>query len=97
MGAWVAERLSFQSFHGEAWQAQKNELWETLGLDPESIATLTYTLEYDFKDGRLWVLETVADCPDLVLVKWRESRWLTVGSSSRTVVASLLLGLADEV
>ena len=84
------------------------ELWTSLGLKPQLIETLL-TLQMRFSAGRLRVaraMEHVPQSASLMIVclvsiwefqEWTDSRWVSMGSSSRRMVASLLCGIDSLV
>jgi hypothetical protein len=83
-------------------------LWNCLGLPPK-IVDLLLTLQIRFLDGRLFIAERFRHDSDrfnliatvlLAVFKWRtwsDSRWVVLGESSRSLVASLVVGLRGLV
>ena len=106
---WAALRLSFKPEQTLAEIDARRALWQALDVEVETADILAETLQLDFEGGRLRVVESQSDRPDLVdlvttsllsvwkFVRWSESRFLTVGRSSRTMVASFLTGIEDMV
>ena len=94
---------------GEDWVQQQRTLWHVLAVDMESVEVMADTLQLEFRNGELLVSQTadvpgdVVDCVCSALtatwrfVKFTLSRWLTVGTSARTVVAAMLTGLPSLV
>ena len=85
-------------------------VWTALNLDPEIVQTLVeLKLVWDPANATLKVGRAWASHPDLMeklsgalLSAWEfklftESRWMTIGLSSRIMVASILLGLKSLV
>ena len=111
IGEWVALRLRYTPRAPETWVTSQRQLWQALGLEMETVEVLADDLQLRFADGVLYVSDqapsVIGDdvvgtiCACLLSAwrfrKWTESRWLTVGTSSRIVVAGLLLGLPDLV
>ena len=85
----------------------RRALWEALGVDPETVQELADTLEpvYDADRCQFQISEACSDRADVVdllitslvsvwkFVKFSESRFLTVGASTRPLLASLLTGV----
>ena len=109
MYAWLQDKLQASADRGAAGVEARLALWIDFGVDPETAALLAQQLQLVwtghqmlFLEGACWdgdLLETVASA---VCTVWRfqrftESRWLTVGSSFRIVVAALLSGLESFV
>ena len=109
MAEWVAARLSFARSRGAEWVDRRRALYHMLGADMDTADVLASDLELVFEDGRLWVCGTrsslallIDDITDALqslwkFVRWSLSRFLTVGTSSRTLVAALITGLSDLV
>ena len=106
---WVATRLSFVEPLCVAGLDNRRTFLDALGVESETAQMLTETLELRFVDGRLCVskqCETLPDLVDLVtcclmslwkFVRFTSSRFLSVGTASRTVVAALFTGLENIV
>ena len=106
---WTAARLRSRSQRGLDWVDLRRRLWHALGVDLETVEVLADTLEFEFIDGHIYVSVNTFGSPELIdLVtsallstwrfrKWSTSRWLTVGTSSRVLVAALLTGIEDLV
>ncbi len=101
---WVGLRLSCVADSSDEVVDRRRQLWQMLDIDVETVEVLAETLQLEFRDGRLLVANSCsgrADLVDLVItalmsawkfVRWSESRFLTVGRCSRTMVAALLFG-----
>ena len=106
---WAASRLKFVPSASADECDVRRCVWDALSVDMDTADLLAHTLQLVFKDGCLCVAETCSDMPDFIgtltatllsvwrFVRWSESRFLTVGSSSRNIVASLLVGIDDLV
>ena len=108
-GEWVSTHLSY----ADPWSSAERDLWTTiwtsLGLEPDLVDNLAETYQVKFTEGRLFVTRKQEGNPALIselcsvlFAVWRfvlftESRWMTVGTSSRTIVASQLLGMGSLV
>ena len=102
---WLHSCLQSTPCRGEAWVDQRRALWQTLGVDAETVELLSSELQLWWQDGTMWflkdafrdgdVLEAVASALMAVwrFVKFSDSRWLTVGTSARTVIAAVLTGI----
>ena len=83
--AWVADRLVTREPMDEDWVEEQLILWEVLGLDPETANTLAMDLQYEFKEGKLWISsKAVAEDPDVISTidstlksAWRFVAWPT--------------------
>ena len=104
VAAWVTAHLSFQD-----WDFEHREfLWTMLGLSAEWVEVMS-DLHIRWQGDRLCVAkahlynERVVSLVVAALMRvwqfreWTDSRWLTIGPSSRTMVAALLLGLEGLV
>jgi hypothetical protein len=106
IGEWVSTALSPSEPWGEDELCSWRETWSVLGQSSEVVALLC-ELQLRHADGRLRVSSRAAEAGDIVskvvaavLFVWRfqrftESRWLTVGSSARTMVSAHLTGLTQ--
>lgn len=84
------------------------KFWQCLGV-PADMLELFVEVNPWFEDGTLWVSGSLEGMPDLldkvsgvIVFAWRwrrfvDSRWCSIGASSRSVVASLVLGLESIV
>ena len=84
-------------------------MWLALGLEAYTVELLTEVLQLHYHDGVLYFYKDARVNGDLIeaictclmsfwwWVKLTSSRWLTVGSSARYLVAALLTGLPDLV
>ena len=111
LGSWVALKLSFHEGRGEGWVLRQVQLLEALKVSAEAVDLLAHQLQlyFDAGSGRLYVTEAARDMDDLVgrivatllevwrFKKWSDSRWITLGQSSRTIVAALLTGVSGLV
>lgn len=101
---WLPKVLAF-----EEWGfADPSPLWVLLGVSSEIVELLSQ-MQLRFQGGQLKVapsFQAKDDLPDLIAMclmhiwtfrRFSESRWLTLGSSSRCLIASLLLGLPSLV
>ena len=87
----------------------RRTLWSDLGVDPQTAELLAAHLQFVWADDRIYHLAGAFFDGDLcdsvasaLLAVWKfphftESRWLTVGTSCRTMVASLLTGVESLV
>lgn len=105
LSGWISGVLSYAD-----WEYEPYGLWVMLGVDA-GIMELMVSLElrWDEDSGRLLVAERWRNNPDTALVvrtaimgvmkykKWSESRWVTIGTNCRAVVASLLLGMPSLI
>ena len=83
--------------------------WGALDIEFDIVELLVDILEFRFESGRLVVSEQALDVPGHIgnlsdaftsiwqFRKWDESRWLTVGTSSRAVLIALLTGVGAPV
>jgi hypothetical protein len=103
---WVSETVSFAAPLDDSAKEVNRVIWATLGVADDVIHFLVEVLELCFEGGRLVVKEGIPtmDCinvlvPTLLGVwkikKFSESRWLSVGRSARSMVASHLTGLGS--
>lgn len=104
LGEWIAARLTFEPWDN----MHARELWELLGFKDHWVDLLV-DLELRFSRGRLRVSPRYANEERLpgiittVMMKawsfktWTDSRWVSMGASSRTLLASAILGLEDLV
>ena len=110
LGPWMCSKLSFIPDDSLPPAQDRYELWTSLGVGTELAETLAFELRLQWRGGRL---EIAASCAkfkgDLVeklsgcmLAIWEfrqftASRWATVGTSCRGVVAAILTGFSDLV
>ena len=97
-------RVSFAPAHSEDSSDKRRKLWTCLGLEMETVDVLASTLQLQYHGGRPWVSEQLQGALDLddrvttvLLSAWHvvtfsDSRWLTIGTSSRSLVIALLTG-----
>ena len=109
IGEWVSLRLRAADDRGPEWRSDQQQVWLALGLESDTVELLTEVLQLHYHDGALYFYRDAEMSGDLVemvstcfmsfwrWVKFTASRWLTVGSSSRYLVAALLTGLPDLV
>ena len=109
LSEWVTTRLQFVGDMGPERVNQRRTLWSALGVDHEAVDILS-ELQFSYDAGRLTVVHTAGDIYDDVVsviiaclssvwrfVKFTTSRWLTVGTSARALVAALLTGVENLV
>ena len=106
LGSWVARKLRFAAPKGLHWQESQQSMWVLLDVDPR-LATSLMELQLRFVNGNLLVSREWAHRTDVVSTiidtlgplwrfqKWTESRWLTVGSSTRIFLAGIMTGVGD--
>ena len=106
---WITSRLAFHEPWDVASVDRRRDLFCALDVEPETAELICERLQLEFRDGKLLVNRELEGSAGLVEVLsavfqslWRfapftESRWLTVGTSSRAVIAAEILGLADIV
>ena len=109
MASWVSSRLKFVDDRGPDWVAEQQQVWMALGVELEQAELLSERLQYCFEDGNICIHNncmlsgdvTQVICATLLgcwrWIKFTESRWLTVGYSSRHIVTALLTGVEDMV
>ena len=102
---WLSTRLRATASRGPHWVEQRLTMWIALGLDPETSDILARQLQLVWDGEVMWFLSGAfsdGDLPEAVasslMAAWRfrpftESRWLSIGCSSRTLVAALLTGI----
>jgi hypothetical protein len=84
LAEWIACRLSFPSSKDDAWVEEQKTLWDTLGVDLESIEPLAATLPLHFSDGLICISTTSVDIPELIFL-------------IQTIVEVLAYGQVDRV
>ena len=109
MYAWISGNVRVREDRGQEWVQHRRTLWHELGVDVETAELLAADLQLWWEGGRLSVLRGAFADRDLwdaiasaLMAAWRfakftESRWLTVGSSARTLTVGLLTGLESLV
>ena len=109
LDAWIASRLSFVPPKPFDDVERRRLVWQALDVESETVEVLAEVLQLHYVGGRLEVTDRMAgdgDLSDTIRTallsvfkfrKFSDSRWLTVGTSCRTVVASVLCGLNDLV
>jgi len=102
---WIALSITFVEAMGEEEKENWRTLWRALGMPDDVLHQLVDVFELRCIAGRLLVVaraefhvDLVGALHALILAIWRfqkftESRWLTVGSSARSMVAAQLTGL----
>ena len=105
---WVTEKLQFVSPRPASIEPRRL-LFASLDIDDETADVMSDQLQLHFSDGRLQVSNEVVGMPDLVdliktclsstfkFVRFSDSRFLTVGTSCRVLVAGVILGLEDLI
>ena len=108
IGHWASLRNRPQPHKGVQWMEHRRSLWDALGIQAEIAETLV-DLQLSFVQGTIHVWEDAHVGSDFVgsvcaalMGTWRfvpftTSRWLTVGTSARTMVAALATGLPNFV
>ena len=101
---WVASRLVFRDWGHE----HLYRFWTMLGIESVDCDELS-DLQVRVVDGTIYVAEHLQDDPEIVnrlvlllqrMICWRpwtDSRWLSIGDSTRTFLAALSLGWASLV
>ena len=109
LGNWVVRSLQFVPDENLPPVEDRTILWTALGLDPTLVEVLACQLRLQWKGGRLQVAASCLNLPDVMetvssallgvwhFKRFSDSRWITVGCSCRTLVASLLTGLESLV
>ena len=103
---WVSRTFSFASALGEAEKDLMKTLWKTLHIKDDLIHLLVDVLELRFESDRLLVSQSIATADVINLVvptllgvwkisQFTDSRWLSVGTSSRSMVSAQLTGLGS--
>ena len=113
MTQWIAQKMRLRPDKGDEWKEQQQALFEALDVPMDIVDSLVYKLQlcYDDSTGILEIFDeaqaeldqdVVSEIAAVLTSVWRfsrfsEPRWLTVGSSARTLVAGMVTGLADLV
>jgi hypothetical protein len=109
LGNWIVRSLQFVPDENLPPAEGRTVLWTALGLDPTLVEVLACQLRLQWKGGRLQVAASCLGLPDVIetlssallgvwhFKKFSDSRWITVGCSCRTVIASLLTGLESLI
>ena len=109
LGDWVARSLQFVPDENLPPVEDRTILWTALGLDPSLVEVLACQLRLQWKGGWLQLAASCLNLPDVMetissallgvwhFMRFSDSRWITVGCSRRTLVASLLTGLESLV
>ena len=109
MALWVSKRLRLVPPRDLDWVESRRVLFNALSVVWETVELLSATLQLEFRNGELLVSNAAEVDGDIVecvcatlksawkFVKLTTSRWLTVGTSARTLVVALLTGLQDHV
>jgi hypothetical protein len=109
LGNWLVRSLQFVPDENLPPIEDRTILWTALGLDPTLVEVLACQLRLQWKGGRLQVSANCLNLPDVMetlssallgvwhFKKFSDSRWVTVGCSCRTLVASFLTGLESLV
>jgi hypothetical protein len=108
LGAFVAEALDFWEGDQETPEDTNYQFWLCIGVDAE-VAQILASLDLFWSDNKLRVarrckgdpmlLEKITHCILHVcrFKQFTDSRWITVGDSSRSLLAAMCLGLAGWV
>jgi hypothetical protein len=106
---WIALRVTFSDELTMEQQELWRMVWTSLSVEPETVEVLATLLQFRFEGGRIHVSQRSQEEVDVVpticaallstwrFTKWTESRFCSVGVSSRALVAGLLTGLEDLV
>ena len=106
---WVGKSIRFAEDRGAEWVQRWRAVWLALGVDVETRELLVSELQLHWDGAFLWVLRGAFEDGDVMdaassalravwrFQKFTESRWLTVGTSARSLVAALLTGIEDMV
>ena len=109
MGTWLQSVLVFSGEEELEPVEVMQELWTTLGCDPELTEALASELRLCWRDGRLRVAASLLEKGNVMdkvsgalLALWKfrtfsTSRWCSLGTPCRTFVAGLLTGLDSMV
>ena len=109
LAEWVATRLAFKDDMDAAGIDRRRSLWAALSVDDEVADLFAEEFQIAFSDGHLRVARKCHANPNLVgdvvaslMSAWRfirntDSRWLSLGPSSRGLMVGLLTGLDDFV
>lgn len=109
MGRWLHNKVLFVPDDDLPPMQERYELWTALGAEPELAEMLAFELRLQWCDSRLQVAASCTSIEDLMgkisgalLALWEfrqftSSRWATIGTSCRGVVAALLSGFDDLV
>ena len=109
LGDWIVRSLQFVPDENLPSEEERAVLWTALGLDPTLVDVLACKLRLQWNGARLQVAASCMDMPDVIetlssallgvwhFKKFSDSRWITVGCSCRTLIASLLTGLESLV
>ena len=111
VASWVASRLRYTEPLDQEHVSRLELFWSTMGVLPEVATTMTDILQLRFVKGELRVSQSVLEIADFNVVgsvvgallgcwriqKFTESRWHTVGTSSRGLAIGLVTGLSDLV
>jgi hypothetical protein len=97
---WVASRLVFRDWTFE----NAYRLWTMLGIESQHCEALV-EMQIRYENGSICVAEHCHTDPDIVekvcnlmsvvfvFRKWTDSRWVTMGDTTRTFLGSLFLGI----
>lgn len=109
IGEWVSSRLSYAPTRSLEEMRAHSEVFAALGVEPDVLELITERYQLCFENGQLLVNAAQMSNPALVseicavyhalwhFVPFTESRWMTVGVSSRTIVTCEILGMKNLV
>ena len=109
MALWVRERLRLVPARDEAWVQGRRTLLHALSVELQTVEMIASDLQLEWVGGELLASQTPGLPGDLIywivtaldsafrFVKFTTSRWLTIGTSARSLVVALHLGLDDLV
>ena len=107
--SWMASKLAPKEEHELHPEEQLHAVYTALGLDPELVELLACELRLCWRNGELQVKSSALQEQDgpgkvyhAVMSVWKfdtfsTSRWVSVGSSCRSLTAALMLGLDSVV
>lgn len=109
LAAWLQSKLALVPDSELPPVQTRQELWTALGVEPGLVELLAHKLRLQWKGGQLEVAESCTSIPDLLesissalLGLWQfpqfcGSRWVTIGTSCRCLVAAWLSGFDSLV
>ena len=109
VASWATQRLHIVDNLADSEVQLRAAMWTALDVEPETVEILSATLQLSFTAERLCVCASAQAEPDLIglvvsalmstwrFTKWSGGRFVSVGVSSRAIVAALLTGMEDFV
>jgi hypothetical protein len=101
---WIALRLSYVEDFSMDQMEHWRTVWTSLSVECVTVEVLASTSQLPFAEGRLVITRSLLDEADIIplisaalpsawrFTRWTESRFFSVGVSSRALVAGLLFG-----